>query len=102
MDFKGVVIEESFKDKTILKEFKILKTEREVVTKSHRTPWLTQWTIHTIEIPEDKIDEVSEKISKALDETHEWYVEVKNNKFCLTIFHDSVTKKRVFKSIKTR
>ncbi|MBI2021543.1 hypothetical protein HYS93_01520 [Candidatus Daviesbacteria bacterium] len=44
MNFKGVVIEESLKDTSVLKEAKILSTKVELVTKKHKTPWLKKWT----------------------------------------------------------
>jgi len=96
MDFKGVLIEESLTDKSVLKELKILNTKKETVTEKHRTPWLKQWTLLSIEIPEEKIDEISEKIRLSLDKDHEWYLDLKNNKYELTIFHNEVIKRRIF------
>ena len=97
MDFKGMIIEESLKDKSILKEFKIISTKIEKVTNSNRTPWLTKWTIRTVFIPEEKCDEYFEKLSKSHDGSHEWYIEVENNKYNVLIFHDNIIKKRIYK-----
>ncbi|MDP2925165.1 MAG: hypothetical protein Q8N99_02215 [Nanoarchaeota archaeon] len=100
MDYKGVIIEESLEDKSILKEVKIIKTKIEKVTFNYRTPWLKQWTIHTIEIPEEKIDEICKKIKKAFDSEHNWYIDLKNNKYEITVFHDQIIKKRVYNYFK--
>ena len=69
-DYQGIIIEESLEDKGILKELKIIKTEVEPVTKKHKTPWIKQWTMHNVEIPEDKAVDIAEKISKSLDSKH--------------------------------
>ena len=54
MQYKGVVIEESLTDKSILSKVKIESTKVEPITPEHKTPWLTQWTLHTIEIPNSR------------------------------------------------
>jgi hypothetical protein len=100
MEFKGVIIKESLKDDSVLKEIKIIKKISEKVTEKHRTPWLTEWNSFFVEIPEEKIDEISEKLRISLDDTHEWYIDLANNKYEITIFHDIVNKRRVFKYFK--
>ena len=40
VDFKGVIIEESLGDVSVLKEVQILNTKVEQVTEKHKTPWL--------------------------------------------------------------
>ena len=97
MNFKGIIIEESLKNNSIFKELIIIKTTSESVTKSHKTPWLNKWTIHQVEIPEENSDYFFDKLSKSLDNSHEWYIEVENNKFNVLIFHDRIIKKRIFK-----
>lgn len=67
MNYKGVIIEESLENKDILKGVAILATKVESVIKKHKTPWLKQWTLHTVGVVEDKGDEVAEKISESLD-----------------------------------
>ncbi|MBI2665806.1 hypothetical protein HYX12_04250 [Candidatus Woesearchaeota archaeon] len=54
MVFKGVIIEESLARKEILQKIKILSTKIEPVTEKHKTPWLKQWTLHTVEVPESQ------------------------------------------------
>ncbi|VVB78178.1 Uncharacterised protein [uncultured archaeon] len=100
MDLKGVVIEESLEDKSVLKEIKIIKTESEIVTPKHRTPWLKKWTSHKVEIPEEKMDEICEKLQKSLDRNHQWYIDLKSNRYEITIFNDQIIKKRIFSYFK--
>lgn len=90
MDFKGVVIEESLKDKSVLNDVKILSTKIEPVTNKHKTPWVRQWTLHDVEIPAEKATEIAEKISKALDREHDWYADYKTDREHYVIYRDKV------------
>ncbi len=94
MDYKGVIIEESLEDKNVLKEVVILSTRVEQVVEKHKTPWLKQWTLHSVEIIEDRADGIAGKISKSLDSQHggSWYADFKNDKFHYVIFQDKVFK----------
>ncbi len=76
-DFNGVIIEESLTDNSVLNDVNIISTKVEPVTEKHKTPWVKQWTLHTVEIPEEKAAEVADKISKALDKAHNWYADFK-------------------------
>lgn len=91
-NYFGVIIEESLEDKSILKNIKIIKTDVEEVTPKHETPWIRKWTLHTVEIPENKAQVFAENISKALDKEHNWYADFKNKEFHYIIF-----RKKVFK-----
>lgn len=90
MNYKGVIIEESLENKSILKDVKILDTKIEEVTKRHKTEWIKQWTLHTVEIPKKQAKNVAEKISKLLDSKHEWYSDFKNDSHHYIIFRDKV------------
>ncbi|MBU1015308.1 hypothetical protein KKI17_02625 [Patescibacteria group bacterium] len=91
MDYKGVIIEESLENKDVLSEVTILETKVEEVTEEHHTPHLKQWTLHTIEIPEDRGAEVAEKISKVLATSHgHWYADFKNDTHHYIIFRNKV------------
>jgi hypothetical protein len=92
MDYRGVVIEESLGDASVLGLVKIVSTKIEPVTKEHKTPWVKQWTLHTIDLPENAADEVAAKISTALDNEHNWYTDFKNDKFHYIIYRDKVFK----------
>lgn len=50
MEYRGVIIEESLENKDILKDVKILETKVEKVVEEHKTPWIKQWTLHTVAI----------------------------------------------------
>ena len=90
MDYKGVIIEESLEDKSILKDVKVLETKVEEVTEEHKTPWIKQWTLHTVEVLESRADIIVQKISKALDSEHNWYADFKNDSHHYIIFRNKV------------
>ena len=41
-NYRGVIIEESLKNKEVLKKVQILETKVEEVTEKHKTPWIKQ------------------------------------------------------------
>lgn len=90
MNYMGVIIEESLADRSMLKDVKILLTKVEPVTEKHRTPWVKQWTLHDIEVPADKVAEIAEKISKALDREYSWYADYKTDTEHYIIYRDRV------------
>jgi|SRR3989344_3907022 len=96
-NFFGVIIEESLEKKEVLKRIRIIKTKVEKITEKHKTPWVKQWTLHTVEIPEDKIETVSIDLSKSLNSIHNWYADSKNNKFHYIIFYNKIFKVDRFK-----
>lgn len=89
-NYKGTIIEESLEDKSALKEIKIIKTIVEEVVEEHKTPWLKQWTLHSVSVPSDRAEEIAEKLSRALDSKHNWYADFKNNKKHFIIFRDKI------------
>jgi len=92
MTYKGVIIEESLENTSVLKDVAILETKIEKITEEHKTPWLKQWTLHTVEIPEKAADGVAEKLSKDLEKEHNWYADYKND-----TYHYIIYRGRVFK-----
>lgn len=93
MNYKGVIIEESLGDTSVLQEVKILETKVEQVEEDHKTPWLKQWTLHTVEIPENEADKIADKISKSFDSEHpHWYADYKNDKFHYIIYANKAFK----------
>lgn len=91
MNYVGVIIEESLEDKSVLRDVKNLSTKVEPVTGHHKTPWIKQWTLHTIEVDEKNARDIAEKISKAIDSKHNaWYADFKNDKFHYVIYHDKI------------
>lgn len=91
MKYTGVIIEESLESKDVLKKIEIANTKVEKVTEHHKTPWLKQWTLHTVEIPEDKSDDVAKTLGKSLRDNY-WYADFKNDKFHYVIFPNKVFK----------
>lgn len=92
MNYTGVIIEESLENRDVLNNVKILSTKVEEVTEGHKTPWVKQWTLHTVEIPEDQAESIAEKISKTLDSQHPWYADFKNDSFHFIIFRNKAFK----------
>ncbi|EKD56828.1 MAG: hypothetical protein ACD_58C00074G0003 [uncultured bacterium] len=91
-NFNGVIIKESLEDKDVLGKVKILKTNISQVKEKHKTPWIKQWTLHTVEIFENQANNIAEEISKALDSEHDWYADFKNSDFHYIIFRNKVFK----------
>ena len=91
-NYRGVIIEESLGNKKILKKVKIISTKIEEVTEKHKTPWLSQWTMHTVDVPEDQAKEIAEQISKSLDQNHKgsWYADFKNKTHHYIIFQNKI------------
>ncbi len=93
MSYKGVIIEESLSDKKLLEEVRILDTEIEPVTESMGTPWLKQWTLHTVEISEGDSDKLAEKLSKILlNEPSSWYADYKDDSYHFIVFPSKIFK----------
>ena len=91
MIYTGVIIEESLGDKTVLSEVVVVKTKISPVTHEDKTPWLKQWTLHTVEIAPNKADAVAQKISKSFDPVHpDWYADYRNNLFHYIIFPNKI------------
>ena len=91
-EFTGVIIEESLEDKSVLTKVKILDTKFEKVTVEHKTPWVKQWTLLTVEISENLADLIAKDLSKSLDSHHNWYADFKNEDIHFIIFRNKVFK----------
>jgi hypothetical protein len=92
MLYKGIVIEESLQNISVIKKLYVISTKVESVTESHQTPWLKQWTLHTVEISEENMEKISKEISESLESEHQWYADFKN-----PIYHYVIFKNKVFK-----
>lgn len=101
MDFIGVIIEESLRDTSILRNISIIDTKVEEVTEKHETPWLEKWTLHTVSIPIDEAEKIAGKLADMLDVEYigNWYADFKNDKFHYIIFPNKIFK--LDKKIKT-
>ena len=90
-NYTGDIIEESLTDTSILKELHITNTRIEQVTPEHKTPWLKQWTLHTIDVTEDEAAPLAERLSHLLGDNY-WYVDYKNDDTHYIIFPHKVFK----------
>jgi hypothetical protein len=88
VDYEGVVIGESLETPEILDSVEILETSIEPVTAKHQTPWLRQWTLHTVRIPEAHAQSVAEAISNSIEREHanSWYADFRNEALHYVIF----------------
>lgn len=89
MDYEGVIIEESLTDKAVLSNLKIVSTKVEPITTRHKTPWLKQWTLHTIKIPQKDAENIAKRLSQCLDSNH-WYADFKNSTTHYVIFPNKI------------
>ena len=92
MNYQGVIIEESLEYRAVLNEIKIIKTKISPVVGKHKTPWVRQWTLHTVEILEEDAEKIAKKLSKALDKEHSWYADFKNENYHFIIYRGKVFK----------
>jgi hypothetical protein len=92
MNYQGVIIEESLEDSTVLSRVKVISTKVEIATLEHKTPWVKQWTLHTVEIPVGLASTIADELSKALDSKHPWYADFKNETVHYIIFRGKVFK----------
>lgn len=90
-NYEGIIIEESLADKEVLKKLKIVSTKVEPVTEQHKTPWLKQWTLHTVEIPASQAHEIANEISHAIETEHAaWYADFKTDLHHFIIYPNKV------------
>ena len=89
-NFIGVIIGESLENKDVLKKVKILKIKIEKVLKRHKTPWIKQWTLHTVEIERNEAEKIAKKLSQSLEPKHSWYADFKNNTHHFIIFRNKI------------
>lgn len=89
-DFRGVIIEESLIQKGILQKCSVLQTQVVAVTERHQTPWIHQWTLHTVAIPAPQALEIASELSKSLDPEHAWYANFDNGEDYFVIFRNAI------------
>jgi hypothetical protein len=92
MNYQGVIIEESLDNKAVLGKVKIIKNRISPVVEKHRTPWVKQWIMYTIEIPEQDAEKIAEQLSKDLDKEHAWYADFKNENYHFIIYREKIFK----------
>ena len=83
----GEIIEESLKDRSIIDSVRIVSAEIENVTPNHRTPWLQQWTITTVEIDDGAIKAFVKKLQAVMETEHSsWFADFKGEKDHYIVF----------------
>lgn len=96
MSYRGTIIEESLTDRHVLDGLYITETKLEPATPAHQTPWLKQWTLHTIEVPEAKAAPLAERLSRALEARDQggssWYADYRNATTHYIIFPNKIFK----------
>ncbi len=92
MTYRGIIIEESLSDKTVIDSMTIVATKVEAVTPQHKTPWVQNWTLHTVEIANNKAEETAARLNQSLDKDHAWYADFKNERTHFVIFKDQFFK----------
>ena len=90
--FRGIIIEESLSDTLVLSDVRIVRTDIKPVTEKRKTPWITQWTMHEVEVFEDQINTIAARLSHAIDAAHvsSWYADLKNDTTHYVIFSHKV------------
>ena len=89
-NYTGTIIEESLEDAAVLKKIHIFSTEVEDVVEEHKTPWISKWTLHKVDIPESIAPDIAIEISHSLDSKHNWYADYKNDTHHYIIFKNKV------------
>lgn len=94
MNYKGVIIEESLIDNSIINNLKVLQVEVAKTTAKECTPWLDKWTLKTVEINESEIDYYTKELSKLIDSKHinNWYCDFRNDLYHYIVFKDKIFK----------
>lgn len=90
MNFQGVIIEESLADTSVLSDVRIISTKIETATGHHKTPWVKQWTLHTVDVNQERAEALAEKLSQALEKKHPWYADYKTEKEHYIIYSNKV------------
>lgn len=89
--YKGTIIEESLRDKSILQDIQIDSTYTEAVTPRHKTPWLKRWTLYRVTVPADQAEAVAERLSRTLDKNY-WYADFRTASTHYIIFPHKIFK----------
>jgi hypothetical protein len=89
--YKGIVIEESLSDPSVLDSVQTVGTEIETVTEGFHTPWLQQWTLRTIRIDEAEAFGFAAKLSRAIETEHQsWFADFNNETTHYIVFPEKV------------
>lgn len=90
--YHGVIIEESLGDRSVLDDVVIVGTEVEEVTEGFGTPWVERWTLRSVEIEDEKIEGVADRVAEAIDKEHagSWFADFENGERRVIVFSERV------------
>ena len=88
--FNGKIIAESLLSPAVLKLVSIISTKVIDLGENSSTPWLKQWTIHTIKVSEANALLVSAMLAKALEPDRPWYIDFKNDETHYIIYVNKI------------
>lgn len=93
MSYRGTIIEESLSSTLDLSLFDatIVETNIEPVREAHETPWLTQWTLVTFEVPDENAERLASVLAEMLLSTPgTWYADFKDERSHYVVFPKKV------------
>ncbi len=74
VNYKGIIIEESLKDKSLIKKLKVLSSSIDGA-----------WHLYTVEVSEKEIEEISHSLN-----AQKWYAHFWNNQKVIVAFKDKL------------
>lgn len=88
MPYKGIIIEESLDDASVLKDVRVLWSVVEPVTEEDGTPELDHWTLCTFEVDDADAEALAKRLCGALDDGKRghWFADFKNDAKHYVIF----------------
>lgn len=89
MAYKGTIIEESLTDTAVLSNVRVLSKRVSKTTPENETPNLKQWTLYSVEIPDDQADKIATMLSGSLDSSGKnghWYADFKSSEKHIIVF----------------
>ena len=89
-EYRGVIIEESLADVSVLDDLEIEWTKVVAVKERHKTPWTEYWTLHSVSILGDCARDMAERLAKVMDATHPWYASFRSGADHYVVFRDKV------------
>ncbi len=91
-NFNRVIIEESLENIGVLENLAIISTRVEPITEKHKTPWLSRWALHSVEVEAGEADKIADEIQESLDREHKGscYADFKNESNHYIILSDKI------------
>ena len=83
ISYKGIIIENSLRDKSVLNQIKTLNDKTEIQDGE-------VWHLRLVEVDEDNIDNTSKTLQELLKES--WYIHFFNDRLLVVIFNDKIFK----------